>query len=86
MVDSFGPERLVWGSDVGQSMLWSYAEKVAMAKAATDLLSDEEAGQFLHDNAARLYDSARRRVPRSALAGRTVRRSARRHELTDYAQ
>ncbi len=33
MVDSFGPDRLMWGSDVGQSMLWSYAEKVAMARA-----------------------------------------------------
>jgi predicted TIM-barrel fold metal-dependent hydrolase len=55
MVDSFGPDRLVWGSDVGQSMLWSYAEKVAMAQDAAAWLSEEEARKFLHDNAARIY-------------------------------
>jgi predicted TIM-barrel fold metal-dependent hydrolase len=55
MVDSFGPDRLMWGSDIGQSMLWSYAEKAAMARAATDFLSEEEARKFLHDNAARVY-------------------------------
>jgi len=27
MVDSFGPHRVMWGSDVGQSMRWTYAEK-----------------------------------------------------------
>ncbi|HEY0299966.1 MAG TPA: amidohydrolase family protein, partial [Rhizomicrobium sp.] len=57
MVDSFGPDRVMWGSDVGQSMLWSYAEKAAMARAATDFLTDEEARKFLHDNAARVYDN-----------------------------
>jgi L-fuconolactonase len=40
MVDSFGPDRLVWGSDIGQSMLWTYAEKRR---------------KLLHDNAARIY-------------------------------
>lgn len=55
MVDSFGPQRLMWGSDIGQSMLWSYAEKVAMAKAAAEFLSDEEARGFLHYNAASIY-------------------------------
>lgn len=55
MVDSFGPDRLVWGSDVGQSMLWSYAEKAAMARAAADFLTAQEARKFLHDNATRLY-------------------------------
>lgn len=55
MVDSFGPDRLIWGSDVGQSMLWSYTEKAAMARAAADFLSEEESRKFLHDNAARLY-------------------------------
>jgi predicted TIM-barrel fold metal-dependent hydrolase len=61
MVDGFGPDRLIWGSDMGQSMLWSYAEKVAMAHGATALLSDAEARGFLHDNAARIY-----RLPSSA--------------------
>jgi L-fuconolactonase len=57
MVDSFGPDRLMWGSDVGQSMLWSYAEKAAMARAAAAFLTEEEARKFLHDNAARVYSS-----------------------------
>lgn len=56
MVDSFGPDRLVWGSDVGQSMLWSYAEKVEMARAAADFLTPDETRKFLHDNAAGIYD------------------------------
>ena len=55
MVDSFGPHRLMWGSDVGQSMLWDYPEKTRMAKAATDFLTEEEAACFLHDNAARVF-------------------------------
>lgn len=55
MVDSFGPDRLMWGSDIGQSMLWSYSEKAAMARAAADFLTEEEARKFLHDNAARVY-------------------------------
>lgn len=58
MVDSFGPDRLVWGSDVGQSMLWPYAEKVAMAQAATDFLTPAEASAFLHGNAQRIYGFA----------------------------
>lgn len=55
MVDGFGPDRVVWGSDVGQSMLWSYAEKTEMARAAADFLTPGEARGFLHDNAARAY-------------------------------
>jgi L-fuconolactonase len=58
MVDSFGPDRLMWGSDVGQSMLWDYAEKTAMARAAADFLTLDEAAKFLHDNAARVYGLA----------------------------
>jgi predicted TIM-barrel fold metal-dependent hydrolase len=58
MVDSFGPDRLMWGSDMGQSMLWNYTEKTQMAYAATDFLTEEERRKFLHDNAARLYARA----------------------------
>ncbi len=58
MVDSFGPDRLMWGSDVGQSMRWSYADKTAMGRAAADFLTAEEAKGFLHDNAARAYGLA----------------------------
>lgn len=71
MVDSFGPERLVWGSDMGQSMLWTYPEKVAMAQAATDFLTPEEAAGFLHDNAARIYGfhaAAAQELPRPSRA------------------
>lgn len=56
MVDSFGPGRIIWGSDVGQSMLWTYPEKVAMAQAMTDFLDPAEAAAVLHDNAARIYN------------------------------
>jgi L-fuconolactonase len=55
MVDSFGPDRLMWGSDIGQSMLWSYAEKADMARRAADFLDEAEARKFLHGNAARVY-------------------------------
>ena len=55
LVDGFGAERLIWGSDVGQSMLWDYAEKVEMACGSTALLTGGEARAMLHDNAARIY-------------------------------
>lgn len=57
LVDGFGPDRLVWGSDVGQSMLWDYAEKAAMARSAADFLTQDESRKFLHDNAARVYST-----------------------------
>jgi predicted TIM-barrel fold metal-dependent hydrolase len=60
MVDGFGPDRLVWGSDVGQSMLWSYPEKVAMAREAAARLTPEEKTNFLYGNAARIYRIADR--------------------------
>ena len=59
MADSFGAERLVWGSDVGQSLRWSYAEKATMGRAAANFLSASESALFLHDNAARLYTGGR---------------------------
>ena len=55
MADGFGAERLIWGSDVGQSMLWSYREKADMARRAADFLTAEEAEKFLYANAARIY-------------------------------
>jgi predicted TIM-barrel fold metal-dependent hydrolase len=55
LADSFGADRLVWGSDVGQSLRWTYAEKASMGRAAADFLSSSERALFLHDNAARLY-------------------------------
>lgn len=55
MADRFGAGRLIWGSDVGQSLRWSFADKAVMAREAASLLTAAERGQFLHDNAARLY-------------------------------
>jgi L-fuconolactonase len=55
MIDSFGPERLMWGSDIGQSMKWTYAEKAEMARRAADFLTPDEKRNFLHDNGRRIY-------------------------------
>jgi len=55
LADEFGAERLVWGSDVGQSLRWTYGEKAAMGRAAGRLLNARERAAFLHDTAARLY-------------------------------
>lgn len=55
LADSFGAGRLVWGSDVGQSLRWPYGEKAAMGRAAADFLTASERSLFLHDNAARIY-------------------------------
>src|SRR5690606_15568659 len=63
MVDMFGPDRLVWGSDVGQSMLWDYATKVSMAREAAGDLTADEARKFLHDNAARIFGLQSAREP-----------------------
>lgn len=60
MADSFGAERLVWGSDIGQSMLWDYTEKAQMAHDAASSLTEAEARLFLHDNAASIYGGTRR--------------------------
>ncbi len=55
LADRFGAGRLVWGSDVGQSLKWSFAQKASMAREAGSLLAPAERRQFLHDNAARAY-------------------------------
>lgn len=59
MVDRFGPDRLMWGSDVGQSKLWTYPEKVAMAQSAAASLTAAETQKFLHGNANHVYGSGR---------------------------
>ncbi len=55
LADRFGAGRLVWGSDVGQSLKWSFAQKASMAREAGSLLAPAERRQFLHDNAAHAY-------------------------------
>jgi predicted TIM-barrel fold metal-dependent hydrolase len=59
LVDRFGPGRLVWGSDVGQSLKWPFADKARHAREAAALLDARERALFLHDNAARIYGGPR---------------------------
>ena len=56
--DRFGAERLVWGSDVGQSPA-PYEEKVERLRYSGTLLSDEERAAFFGGNAQRIYARAR---------------------------
>ena len=54
LADLVGADRLLWGSDVGQSPA-PYAEKVARARHAAAALNAGERAAFLGGNAARLY-------------------------------
>lgn len=54
LADRFGIERLMWGSDLGQSDK-DYDTKAAMAREATRYLTPDERQQFLHDTAVRVY-------------------------------
>ncbi|MGD9811757.1 MAG: amidohydrolase [Sphingobium sp.] len=54
MIDTFGPNRVFWGSDYGNTRE-SFAAMVERAIAMTSLLNDEERASFLHDNGARLF-------------------------------
>jgi predicted TIM-barrel fold metal-dependent hydrolase len=54
LADRFGAERLVWGSDVGQSPA-PYAEKVARLKHSASALDPVERAAFMGANAARIY-------------------------------
>jgi hypothetical protein len=49
------PAHMVWGSDIGQSLRWSFADKASMARDAASFLSATERALFLHDNAARIH-------------------------------
>ncbi len=66
LADSFGAERLVWGSDVGQSLRWSYADKASMGREAASFLSAPERALFLHHNAARIYSGPGRAAQKAA--------------------
>lgn len=52
--DIFGPGRLMWGSDVGQSKP-SYAEMVAMAISAVRLVPSADQREILWETANRVY-------------------------------
>ena len=54
VVDVFGAERLMWGSDIGQTA-GSYGDMVRAARRATAQLGDAERRAVLYDTAARVY-------------------------------
>lgn len=54
MVDTYGADRVMWGSDVGNTKD-AYPEMVRQAVAATALLNDAERAKVLHDNGAALF-------------------------------
>jgi L-fuconolactonase len=57
LADRFGAERLLWGSDVGQSPA-SYKEKLERLHASARTLSEQERAQFFGGTAHRLYGKA----------------------------
>jgi len=57
LADTFGADRLLWGSDVGQSPA-PYVAKVARLRRAAQLLNDTERGAFFGGTAMRLYGAA----------------------------
>lgn len=54
LVDMFGADRMMWGSDVGNT-LDDYASMARRARASTTLLTAAERQLFLHDTGARLF-------------------------------
>lgn len=54
LADRFGAERLVWGSDVGQSPA-PYEKKVRRLKSAASALGERQRAAFMHGTAAVLY-------------------------------
>jgi predicted TIM-barrel fold metal-dependent hydrolase len=57
LADRFGAERLLWGSDVGQSPA-PYKEKLERLHAAARMLSEREHALFVGGTAQRLYGKA----------------------------
>lgn len=54
VVDLFGPERLFWGSDIGQSR-GEYDEQVKLGRDAVQMLTPAIREQVLATNVARIY-------------------------------
>lgn len=57
LADRFGAQRLLWGSDVGQSPA-PYAEKLERLHASARLLDEKERAQYFGATARRLYGGA----------------------------
>ncbi len=53
-VDVFGPDRVMWGSDIGTSS-GTFKEMVERAKASAVLLNEEERRKYLHDVGDRIF-------------------------------
>ncbi len=54
MVDTYGADRLMWGSDYGNTKI-GYPEMAEQAIAATAQLDEGERAKVLHDNGAALF-------------------------------
>ncbi|MGE3533054.1 MAG: amidohydrolase family protein, partial [Steroidobacteraceae bacterium] len=54
VVQAFGAERVMWGSDVAQSP-GSYAELLALAKSAVAELTSAEQSAVLYDTCKQVY-------------------------------
>ncbi len=54
VVDFYGPDKVMWGSDIGTSS-GTYKEMVARAIASTKLLTEEERRKVLHDTGRRVF-------------------------------
>lgn len=56
LTDLYGPDKLIWGSDIGQSR-GTYAEMTAAAREAAAELDEQEKARFFYGNAAAIYGS-----------------------------
>lgn len=54
VVDFFGADKVMWGSDIGTSS-GTYKEMIVRARESTVLLSDEERRKVLHDTGVRIF-------------------------------
>jgi L-fuconolactonase len=54
VVDFFGADKVMWGSDIGTSS-GTYKEMVERAVASTELLDEEERRKVLHDTGRRVF-------------------------------
>lgn len=53
-VDLYGPDKVMWGSDIGTSS-GTYKEMIARAIASTALLNEDERRKVLHDTGRRIF-------------------------------
>lgn len=56
LTDLYGPDKLIWGSDIGQSR-GTYPEMAGGAREAGSQLTPAEQAKFFHGNAAAIYGS-----------------------------